>query len=176
MVIRHVRMKPRMMLRIFGMMIASLSFGPATVAAMAPADAVACVPAAALHHGVNESILKAILAVESNNTPSAIRRNRNSSIDVGIAGVNSIHFKELIRHGIAPEALSDPCVSTYVAAWLLRRRIARHGNTWFGVAAYHSETPYFNRRYQILLHNQLIAHGVIRARPLPVPPLKPPQP
>jgi hypothetical protein len=38
----------------------------------------------------------------------------------------------------------------------------RHGNTWFGVAAYHSATPVHNQRYQALLKQELMRSGVWR--------------
>jgi hypothetical protein len=38
----------------------------------------------------------------------------------------------------------------------------RHGNTWFGVAAYHSVTPEHNARYQILIRKELMRVGALR--------------
>jgi soluble lytic murein transglycosylase-like protein len=67
----------------------------------------------------------------------------------------------LAQFGIAPNDLLDACISTYVAAWQLKKTIAKYGNTWEGVARYHSGTPYFNRRYQILLKNELVRGGVM---------------
>jgi hypothetical protein len=54
----------------------------------------------------------------------------------------------------------------------LSKSIARYGNTWFGIATYHSGTPYFNNRYQILLRNELIKSGVIEGKLEKVPPFK----
>lgn len=122
-------------------------------------EAERCVVPASLHHGVNFHVLRAILVVESRLNPATVSRNTNRTVDVGVAGINSIHFSELARHGIAPNDLLDACVSTYVAAWKLRHAVFRHGNTWFGVAAYHSTTPKFNKRYQALLQNELIRTG-----------------
>ena len=39
------------------------------------------------------------------------------------------------------------CPSIEVAAWLLAQQMARYGNTWFAVGAYHSATPALNARY-----------------------------
>lgn len=132
-----------------------------------------CVAPAAEHHGVNPSILRAILSIESGMRADVVSRNKNGSVDLGIAGINSIHFNDLAKHGITPQKLMDPCVSTYVAAWKLSKHMARFGNTWYGVAAYHSKTPYFNARYQVLLHNQLVRQGVIQGKKMRVPPLTP---
>lgn len=121
-----------------------------------------CLMPAAQRHGVNPHILRAILQVESGMRPHVVSRNRNGSIDVGMAQINSIHFRELAQWGITPERLLDPCVATHVAAWHLKRVMLRHGNTWFGVAAYHSATPIHNQRYQALLRQELVRTGVWR--------------
>lgn len=128
-----------------------------------------CIIPAANYHGVNYELLRAILKVESGLRSDVIGKNRNGSIDVGIGQMNSIHFSQLIQLGIDPERLKDACVGTYVAAWHLRRSIARYGYTWFGIAAYHSATPYFNRRYQILLSNELTKTGALPGPVLPIP-------
>lgn len=121
-----------------------------------------CLLPAAQRHGVNPHILRAILQVESGMRPHVVSRNRNGSMDVGMAQINSIHFRELAQWGITPERLLDPCVATHVAAWHLKRVMLHHGNTWFGVAAYHSTTPVHNKRYQALLRQELARAGVWR--------------
>lgn len=120
-----------------------------------------CLLAAAHYHHVNPWVLKAILKVESNFNADAVRRNRNGSIDLGMGQINSIHFQHLARWGIAPAHLMDACVSTYVAAWYLASRLRIHGNTWFGVAAYHSTSPCQNARYAGLLWNALSDWNVV---------------
>jgi soluble lytic murein transglycosylase-like protein len=142
-------------------------------APMFSTDAERCILPAAQYHRVNQYILRAILKVESNLNPHAIGRNDNGTLDVGIGQMNSMHFKELQRHGVTPSDLRDACIGTYVAAWHLSKVIARHGNTWRGIAAYHSTTPYFNNRYQILLNNEMVRSGAMDGKILPVPPLRP---
>jgi soluble lytic murein transglycosylase-like protein len=132
-----------------------------------------CIAPAARHHQVNHLLLRAILKVESNLNPRAVVRNGDGTIDVGMGQINSRHFPQLAAYGILPSHLLDPCIGSYVAAWHLSRVIALHGNTWEAVARYHSATPYFNRRYRILLNNELVASGVIPGSRLPVPPLRP---
>ena len=114
-----------------------------------------CIPAAAAHHRIDPRLLRAVLKVESDLRPWAFGRNANGTVDMGMAQINSIHLPELARHGIQSQHLFDPCVASYVAAWLLRKNIDRHGLTWHGVAAYHSLTPEHNQRYQGLLINAL---------------------
>jgi soluble lytic murein transglycosylase-like protein len=132
-----------------------------------------CIAPAARHHQVNHLLLRAILKVESNLNPRTVVRNADGTIDVGMGQINSRHFPQLAAYGILPSHLLDPCIGSYVAAWHLSRVIALHGNTWEAVARYHSATPYFNRRYRILLNNELVASGVIPGSRLPVPPLRP---
>ncbi len=124
-------------------------------------DRTPCVSDAAQYHGVNPWVLKAILKVESGFNPRAINRNANSSVDVGMGQMNSIHFKELSGFGIAPAHLLDGCVATYIAAWHLAKQMRKHGNTWYGIASYHSATPCFNGRYAGLLWNTLVSWKVL---------------
>ena len=42
----------------------------------------------------------------------------------------------------------DGCVSVYVAAWHLKSKMVKYGNTWTAVGAYHSESPHENMVYQ----------------------------
>lgn len=132
-----------------------------------------CIANASTYHGVNSSILSAIMMVESNYKPGTVTRNSNNTSDIGMGGINTIHLPKLKEHGIAPTDLLNPCVNSYVAAWHLRQKMNQYGNTWFAIAAYHSATPYYNQRYQVLLHNALIELKVIDGRKMPVPPLKP---
>lgn len=121
-----------------------------------------CLLPAAQRHGVNPHILRAILQVESGMRAHVVNHNTNGTIDVGMAQINSIHFPELAQWGITPNQLLDPCVATHVAAWHLKRSLLRHGNTWFGVAAYHSTTPKHNQRYQELVRKEMIRVGAWR--------------
>jgi soluble lytic murein transglycosylase-like protein len=131
-----------------------------------------CIVPAANYHGVNHQVLRAILRVESGLRPDAVGRNDNGTIDVGIGQMNSMHFGSLARWGVTPQHLKDACVGTYVAAWHLSKTMRTHGNTWFGVAAYHSATPYFNSRYQALIRNELRRAGVLQGGMEAVPPLR----
>jgi soluble lytic murein transglycosylase-like protein len=136
-------------------------------------DLESCISSAAAYHHVNPNVLRAILRVESNMNAGAVNLNSNGSRDVGIAQINSIHFKELASHGISPSTLMDPCVSIYVAAWKISKHIAKNGNTWEAIARYHSATPAYNARYQALLKNELIRVGVLEGKAIPVPKVRP---
>lgn len=133
-----------------------------------------CIAAAAQYHAVNQEILTSVLHIESPNfDPDQSIQNSDRSVDRGLGGINSVHDSELSRHAISPKDLYNPCVSIYTAGWLLKRAVTRYGETWFGYASYHSATPYFNQRYQILIHNDLVRRGAKSGVILKVPPLKP---
>lgn len=132
-----------------------------------------CIVPASGYHKVNPHVLRAVLRVESGLRPTAINKNANGTIDVGMGQMNSMHFPALAQQGIAPGHLLDECIASYVAAWHLGKIMREHGNNWQAIARYHSATPYFNYRYQVLLSNELVRTGVIQGRIQPVPPLAP---
>lgn len=123
----------------------------------------ACVTAAASYHRVNPTVLEAIGRHESRGKADTITNNLNGSIDVGLMGINSVHFAELSRKGVDPADLFDECVAVYVGAWKLSKKLARHGNTWWAIGAYHSESPQHNVRYQQKILAELIAMGAVKA-------------
>jgi soluble lytic murein transglycosylase-like protein len=148
------------------------AFAQASAPAFLPArlaDSLPCVSAAADYHRVNPWVLRAILKVESDFNPSAVNRNANGTLDVGMAQINSIHFGELARWGVAPAHLLDGCTASYVAAWHLARQIRTYGNSWFGIASYHSTSPCQNTRYAGLLWNVLAAWRVVSGPRIKVP-------
>lgn len=106
-----------------------------------------CLTSAARYHQVNEVVLRAIAWEESRMNSWAVRKNSNGSYDIGLTQTNSVHLKELAKFGIGPRHLQDACVSAFVGAWLYRKKVAKHGNTWAAVGAYHSETPRLRDAY-----------------------------
>jgi hypothetical protein len=58
-----------------------------------------------------------------------VTRNANGSLDVGMGGMNSSNFQELAKFGGNPQHLLDACVASYVAAWHLKSKITKYGNT-----------------------------------------------
>jgi hypothetical protein len=98
-----------------------------------------CYDHAAYQYQVNPWVLRAIVDVESEGNPSAVRKNRNGSIDRGAAQINSVHLNELAQYGIGPNELMNECVSINVAGWLLRKRIKEFGNTCRALGSYHNK-------------------------------------
>ncbi|AEA58753.1 MULTISPECIES: lytic transglycosylase domain-containing protein [Burkholderia] len=121
-----------------------VSLAAAGFSAPARAD---CYDEAAKYQKVNPLILRAIAWQESHNTPDAINRNANGSTDYGIMQINSIHLSRLAQYGITKDTLMQPCKNVYIAAWHLRQKMNKYGNTWAAIGAYHSETPPLRDKY-----------------------------
>ena len=122
-----------------------------------------CFNQAAAYQGVNPLILRAVAWFESKGDPSAINRNANGSIDVGQLQINSVHFGDLARQGVPHRALTDPCVNVYVAAWLLKQKMVKYGNTWRAIGAYHSESPKERDAYARNIQKVLVGWGELQA-------------
>ena len=123
-----------------------------------------CYEQAAAYQGVNPLILRAVAWYESKGNERAINRNTDGSIDVGAAQINSVHFGTLARQGIPSRALTDPCVNIYVAAWLLKQKMVKYGNTWRAIGAYHSESPRERDAYARNIQQVLLAWGELPPR------------
>lgn len=126
-----------------------------TKSSIARTDLATCIKDASVFHKVNDTILEAILRIESHLKPETIHKNDNDTIDIGIAGLNSVHLAELSQFGIGQTDLLNPCIGTYVGAWHLAKKYRKYGNTWQAVGAYHSETPAENQRYQNLIYQEV---------------------
>ena len=124
-----------------------LLFVIALLGCLPPGALADCIDDAASYHGVNPQVLRAIGYQESHLNPQAHNRNRNGSEDLGMFQINTIHLPELARYGVGRQMLYDPCVSAYVAAWHLARKVQLHGNSWHAIGAYHSESPGENGIY-----------------------------
>src|SRR5580658_3876366 len=117
-----------------------------TLLAAGPAHA-DCFDEAARYQKVNPLILRAIAWQESHNRPEALHKNANGSTDYGVMQINSIHLPTLAHYGISSDTLMQPCKNVYIAAWHLRQKMNKYGNTWQAVGAYHSETPSLRDQY-----------------------------
>jgi len=100
-----------------------------------------CFDDAGAYQHVNPMVLRAIAWQESHNRPNATHLNANGSFDYGVMQINSIHLRELARYHIDRDTLMQPCKNVYIAAWHLRGKMDKYGNTWAAVGSYHSETP-----------------------------------
>jgi soluble lytic murein transglycosylase-like protein len=142
---------------------AGLALGLFTLCGAARADD--CFEQAGSYQGVNPLVLRAVAWRESKGDAAAINRNANGSIDVGQLQINSVHFPELAKQGIPHHALTDPCINVYVAAWLLKQKMVRYGNTWRAIGAYHSESPKERNAYARSIQLILVSWGALQAQP-----------
>lgn len=132
----------------------------------------ACIEEAAIYHKVNAKTLKAIIFQESSGNPNAIHRNINGTADLGAAGINSVHLKDLAKYGLDARSLMNGCTNAYVGAWLYAKKIKKYGNSWKAVGAYHSETPHIGDPYSILIQLHLVHWGYLpKAEWIPVHPV-----
>ncbi len=135
-----------------------VALGLAAVWTQAAAD---CFEQAGAYQGVNPAVLRAIVWFESKGHANAVHHNADGSFDIGMAQINSVHFSTLARYGVGREALTDACVNVYVAAWLLKQKMVRHGNTWRAIGAYHSEVPARRDAYARSIQNVLASWGAM---------------
>ncbi|WP_250480007.1 MULTISPECIES: lytic transglycosylase domain-containing protein [unclassified Caballeronia] len=120
-----------------------------------------CFDQAAAYHRVNPLVLRAIAWKESSNRANTMHKNVNGSLDYGVMQINSIHLQELEKYEITAGSLLEPCKNVYVAAWHLRRKMNRYGNTWGAIGAYHSETPRLRDQYAVHIFLILRNWGVV---------------
>jgi soluble lytic murein transglycosylase-like protein len=110
-----------------------------------------CFEEAGQTYGISSDLLKAIAQHESGLRAEVQPLNTNSSKDIGLMGINTVHLaptEPLGLAGFTTQALLDPCTNVRVGAWLLKRKFVKYGEGWFAVGAYHSLTPALNARYQ----------------------------
>ncbi|MFN3264120.1 MAG: lytic transglycosylase domain-containing protein [Aquificaceae bacterium] len=95
-----------------------------------------CFERAGKTYGVDPYLLYAIARVESGLNPRAINRNRNGSWDRGIMQINTAWDGYLLRHGVDPRWVWEPCYNVQVGAMILRKCINTYGNTWRAIDCY----------------------------------------
>lgn len=122
-----------------------------------------CFDEAARYQKVNPLILRAIAWQESHNRPDALHKNDNGSVDYGLMQINSVHLPTLSQYGISTGTLMEPCKNVYIAAWHLRQKMNKYGNTWQAVGAYHSETPSLRDRYAHQIADILVRWKLLSA-------------
>jgi len=123
------------------------------------AASIECVLQSAVNRNVPANVLLGIGQHEAGKEGSAIR-NKNGSFDLGRAGINTVHLKEIAEMGV-PVATAvhylryDGCYNYDMAAFLLKRHLVRcKSDFWTCVGNYHAQysiLPEANRRYQGLI-------------------------
>ena len=125
----------------------------------------ACVAQAAEDYRVPAIFLLAIIKQESKGDPGAIGYNKDGSIDVGAAQLNSRswipYFQK--KYGIPPEALTEICQAVRAQAYALKKESMRPscgGDFWCAVGWYHSSDPALKQKYIRLV--QAAMDGIVK--------------
>lgn len=142
----------------------------ACAAAAEPAPESCATPAAA-RHGVNATMLRALLRVEAAAPLPVVVPEENGRVDVGRTG--RLRVADLERGGIVPPGTGTACLVAHLAAWRLAAMLQQYGNSWFAVGAFASTATYYNNRYQALIHNELVRMGALQGTLRRVPSLRP---
>ncbi len=107
----------------------------------------ACILAAANVYQVPPAVMIGIMQVEGGHVGQQAGPNFNGTYDLGPMQVNTRWLPELAQHWhvSVPTARTwvrdDACTNVYVAAWILKQKIAKSGSLYYGIAHYHSATP-----------------------------------
>lgn len=102
-------------------------------------NAADCFDLAGRDYHIDPDLLRAIAWNESRFVPTAIGKNTDKSIDVGVMQINSQHFSNLSRVGITQDhLLSDACMNIYTGAYFLAQAFNKWGVSWQSVGAYNA--------------------------------------
>ncbi|EKB5322707.1 transglycosylase SLT domain-containing protein [Salmonella enterica] len=102
-------------------------------------NAADCFDLAGRDYHIDPDLLRAIAWNESRFVPTAIGKNTDKSIDVGVMQINSQHFSQLSSVGITKDHLyTDPCMNIYTGAYFLAVAFKRWGVSWQAVGAYNA--------------------------------------
>ena|SRR3984957_20968782 len=113
----------------------------------------ACILASANAYQVPPAVVIGIMQVEGGHVGQQAGPNINGTYDLGPMQVNTRWMPELAQHWhVTPVTAyrwvrDDACTNVYVAAWILKQKIADSGSLYLGIAHYHSTTPGEGNRY-----------------------------
>lgn len=99
-----------------------------------------CWTKAATSYGLDPWLLLAYAKVESSFKSNAVNQNKDKkkSLDMGLMQINSFWLPHLSKFGISKQDLFDPCMSLFVASWIIRQNIQRFGYNIDGIGAYNA--------------------------------------
>src|ERR1700728_3222181 len=106
-----------------------------------------CLLMAANTYQVPAAVMIGIMHVEGGHVGQAAGPNTNGTYDLGPMQVNTRWVPQLAHIWHVPQRTAyewvrdNGCVNVYVAAWILKQKIAETGNLFGGIAHYHSATP-----------------------------------
>jgi hypothetical protein len=127
-----------------------------------------CLMSAASTYQVPAAVMIGIMQVEGGHIGQEAGPNFNGTYDLGPMQVNSRWLPSLahtwrVDYKTAQHWVRDDgCVNVYVAAWILKQKIAETGSLYGGIAHYHSATPYEGYRYAAKVVAVMDRKGLIR--------------
>jgi hypothetical protein len=126
-----------------------------------------CLISAANTYQVPAAVMIGIMQVEGGHIGQEAGPNINGTYDLGPMQVNSRWMPELAKvwHVNTPTARvwvrDNGCVNVYVAAWILKQKIAETGTLFGGIAHYHSATRNEGYNYAIKVVAVMERKGLI---------------
>jgi soluble lytic murein transglycosylase-like protein len=111
------------------------------------------------YYKIDPKILWSIAKVESNFKPTAINKNSNGTLDIGLMQINTVHLKDLKKYGFKKEHLFNPKVNIFAGAWILKRCFDKHGVSENGLTCYNGrikDNPY---GYKVLKELKKVYEG-----------------
>lgn len=98
-----------------------------------------CFDLAGRDYKIDPDLLRAISWNESRFKQSAVGKNTDNSIDIGLMQINSQHFSTLENFGITKEHLThDACMNIYTGAYILSQAFHKWGMSWQSIGAYNA--------------------------------------
>lgn len=147
----------------------------ALIASAASAEPAAggCVAPAAQRHAVDASVLAAVLRVEAKSPIKSVVAEDGGTMYIGAATAARFGLRDLQERGIVSDAANVACSVAETSAWHLAQQVRRFGNSWKGIGAFASDATYFNNRFAILVHNELVDARVLPGPMRSVPSMRP---
>lgn len=108
------------------------------LATAAAATVLNCWAVASMRFSLPVDLLYAMGEQESSLRADAIAHANDGTYSIGIMQINSSWFARLAEHGIAEDALYEPCTNIQVGAWILAQEVERYGYTWVAIGAYYA--------------------------------------
>lgn len=115
-------------------------------------DVKGCIKYSAKHFALDKELLVAVLMTEQG-LSDPVRENNNGTFDLGIYQINQVRLGELADFEVTPKMLvTDHCVNSFMAAYLLNKEINEASDYWTGVGNYHygSWGKYPKHHYQYI--------------------------
>lgn len=119
-----------------------------------------CIESAARRYHLSLKLFRGVLRTEDGHV-GQVHHNRNGSVDIGPAQINSIWLPALRKVGITKHMLlTNGCLNIRVGAWILAKAMkgadpSRPAQFWEHVGDYNSHTPRLNKRYAAMVWHNL---------------------